>query len=142
MGGVRFINDSRATNLQATRAALDAVSADASGGIQLILGGILKGGRFADLEGRLDAVEGIQAIGRTKAQVAAEIRSVPVREHDSLDLAIEHAFALSRPGGIVLLSPGCSSFDLFENYRDRGTRFVAAVARLAEGRAGAGGGRR
>ena len=135
---VRFINDSRATNLQATRAALDALSGAAHGGIQLILGGILKGGRFADLEGSLGQVEGIQAIGRTKNRIAAEIDSVPVELHDTLDEAVDTAFTRSRPGGIVLLSPGCSSFDLFENYGDRGTRFRAAVARLE----GAAGGRR
>ena len=130
VAGVRFINDSRATNLQATRAAVEALSGAAGGGIQLILGGILKGGRFSDLEGSLGRVEGIQAIGRTKARIATEISSVPVEVQDTLDGAVAAAFARSRPGGIVLLSPGCSSFDLFENYADRGTRFRALVARL------------
>ncbi len=138
VAGVRFVNDSRATNLQATRAALEALSPQANGGIQLILGGILKGGRFAELEGSLGAVRGIQAIGRTRDRVAAEIRSVPVEVHDTLEGAMERALARSRPNGIVLLSPGCSSFDLFENYGDRGTKFCAAVERL---RKGAGGGR-
>ena len=138
VAGVRFVNDSRATNLQATRAALDALSPEAGGGIQLILGGILKGGRFADLEGSLGAVEGIQAIGRTKDRIAAEIRSVPVEVSGALDEAMERALARSRPGGIVLLSPGCSSFDLFANYGDRGRTFRAAVERLREA---AGGGR-
>ncbi|MXW70485.1 MAG: UDP-N-acetylmuramoyl-L-alanine--D-glutamate ligase [Acidobacteria bacterium] len=137
VAGVRFVNDSRATNLQATRAALEALSPEASGGIQLILGGILKGGRFADLEGSLGAVRAVQAIGRTKDRIAAEIRSVPVEVHDTLDGAVENALARSRPGGVVLLSPGCSSFDLFENYGDRGRCFRAAVERLQA----AGGGR-
>jgi len=130
VAGVRFVNDSRATNLQATRAALEALSGDARDGIQLILGGILKGGRFAELEGSLGPVEGIQAIGRTRDRIAAEIRSVPVEVHDTLEEAMETALLRSRRGGIVLLSPGCSSFDLFENYGDRGRRFCAAVARL------------
>lgn len=138
VAGVRFVNDSRATNLQATRAALEALSPEASGGIQLILGGILKGGRFADLEESLGAVEGIQAIGRTKDRIAAEIRSVPVEVSDTLEEAMEGALTRSRRGGIVLLSPGCSSFDLFENYGDRGRVFRAAVERLREA---AGGGR-
>jgi UDP-N-acetylmuramoylalanine--D-glutamate ligase len=136
VAGVRFVNDSRATNLQATRAALDALSGEAGGGIQLILGGILKGGRFADLEGSLDRVAGILAIGRTRHRIAAEIRSVPVELHETLEEAMETALERSRPGGIVLLSPGCSSFDLFENYGDRGRRFCAAVERL--GRAAGG----
>ena len=138
VAGIRFVNDSRATNLQATRAALDALSGEASGGIQLILGGILKGGRFADLEGSLGAVRGIQAIGRTRDRIADEIRSVPVEVRGTLEEAMEHALARSRPGGIVLLSPGCSSFDQFENYGDRGRSFRAAVERLREA---AGGGR-
>lgn len=136
VAGVRFVNDSRATNLQATRAALDALSPEAGGGIQLILGGILKGGRFADLEGSLGAVQGIQAIGRTRDRIAAEIRSVPVEVHDTLEGAMERALARSRPGGMVLLSPGCSSFDLFDNYGDRGRRFCAAVARLRDAEGG------
>lgn len=138
VAGVRFVNDSRATNLQATRAALDALSPEAGGGIQLILGGILKGGRFTDLEGSLGAVRGIQAIGRTRDRIAAEIRSVPVEVRDTLEEAVEHALSRAGRGGIVLLSPGCSSFDLFENYGDRGRRFRAAVERLREA---AGGGR-
>ena len=130
VAGVRFVNDSRATNLQATRAALAAL-AETGAGIQLILGGILKGGRFAELEGHLGRVEGIQAIGRTRTRIAAEISSVPVATRDTLDEAVEAALARSRPGGIVLLSPGCSSFDMFDNYGHRGTRFRSIVARLA-----------
>ena len=132
VAGVRFVNDSRATNLQATRAALEALSGDAGHGIQLILGGILKGGRFAELEGSLGPVEAIQAIGQTRDRIAAEIRSVPVEVHDTLEGAMETALSRSRPGGIVLLSPGCSSFDLFENYGDRGRSFCAAVLRLRD----------
>lgn len=138
VAGVRFVNDSRATNLQATRAALAAL-AEAGAGIQLILGGILKGGRFGELEDHLGQVAAIQAIGRTRNRIATEIRAVPVQTHDTLEEAVEAALALSRPGGIVLLSPGCSSFDQFDNYGHRGARFRAAVARLA-GAAGAGGG--
>ena len=138
VAGVRCINDSRATNLQATRAALVAL-AEAGAGIHLILGGILKGGRFRDLEGHLDPVEGIHAIGRSRDRIAAEIRSVPVAVHDTLEAAVEDALARSRPGGIVLLSPGCSSFDQFDNYGDRGTRFRGIVARLAAAGSGEGG---
>ena len=136
VAGVRFINDSRATNLQATRAALDTLSETGSGRIQLILGGILKGGRFSDLAESLGPVDGIHAIGRTRNRIATEIRSVPVDVHDTLDEAVETAFRRSGPGGIVLLSPGCSSFDLFENYGARGTRFRALVARLADAAGG------
>ena len=83
-------------------------------------------------------MHGIQAIGRTRDRIAAEIRSVPVEVHGTLEAAMERALAHSGPGGIVLLSPGCSSFDQFDNYGDRGRSFRAAVERL---RAAAGGGR-
>lgn len=133
--GVRFLDDSRATSLQATAAALETTvealaESAAPAGIQLILGGILKGGRFRDLEARLGPVAGIWAIGKTRSRIAAEIRSVPVTICGGLDEAVAGAFAAARPGGVVLLSPGCSSFDLFDDYRDRGRRFRAAVARL------------
>ena len=127
VAGVRCVNDSRATNLEATRAALRTLG-DAGGRIRLILGGILKGGRFSDLEDALEAVDGIHAIGTTRNRIAAEIRSVPVELHDGLDGAVEAAIRRSRPGGIVLLSPGCSSFDQFDNYAHRGRRFEARGA--------------
>ena len=135
---MRFVNDSRATSLAATRAALATLAEGGDAGrIQLILGGILKGGRFADLEPRLGAVGRIYAIGAATRAIRADIRSVPVTACKGLDDAVERAFraAKRRRGGIVLLSPGCSSFDLFDSYRHRGRRFVAAAARLgaAEG---------
>ena len=139
VGGVRFVNDSRATSLTATGAALDAIAENSPApAIHLILGGILKGGRFRDLEPRLGPVARIWAIGESRRRIAAEIRSVPLTTCESLDEAVRGAFAAARPAGVVLLSPGCSSFDMFDNYRDRGKRFAAAVARLAaeEGEAG------
>lgn len=145
--GVRFVNDSRATNPAATRAALAALAeADPPPEIHLILGGILKAGRFADLESALAGVRGIQAIGRSRERAAAEITSVPVSLRDSLDDAVAAAFAAAEKDAgagkgaadgpaapVVLLSPACSSFDQFESYRARGERFREAAARLREG---------
>lgn len=140
--GVRFVNDSRATNPAATRAALAALAeADPPPEVHLILGGILKAGRFADLEPALAGVRTIQAIGVSRERAAAEIASAPVSLRDSLDEAVAAAFAAARQGAaagakpapVVLLSPACSSFDQFESYRARGERFREAAARLREG---------
>lgn len=149
VAGVRFLNDSRATNPAATRAALEALAEEALGEaestprIHLILGGILKGGSFAELEPALAGVKAIHAIGRTREQVAAEIRSVPVLLEDSLDAAAEAALrsaletarggrSADGPPPVVLLSPACSSFDQFASYRDRGDRFRSLAARLRD----------
>ncbi len=135
-GGVRFVNDSRATTLVATAAALGALGTPATpaGGIELILGGILKGGSFAELDADLPRrnVRTVHAIGAATSRIVLDIRSVPVRTADSLDQAVRRAFraAKARGGGIVLLSPGCSSFDLFANYRDRGRRFRTLASGL------------
>ncbi len=136
VGGVRFLDDSRATSLAATAAALAVVAESASSGssaarVQLILGGILKGGRFEDLAPRLGPVAGVWAIGQTRRQIAAALPEVPVTICSGLEDAVDRAFAAARPGGVVLLSPGCSSFDLFRDYRDRGERFGARVDALA-----------
>ena len=141
------MNDSRATNPAATRAALAALAeAHPPPEVHLILGGILKAGRFADLESALAGVRGIQAIGRSRERAAAEITSVPVSLRDSLDDAVAAAFAAAEKDAgagkgaadgpaapVVLLSPACSSFDQFESYRARGERFREAAARLREG---------
>lgn len=149
VAGVRFVNDSRATNPAATRAALEALAEEAlaeaepAPRIHLILGGILKGGSFAELEPALSGVAAIYAVGRTREQVATEIRSVPVSLQGSLDAAAEAALrsaleAARRgrsaygPPPVVLLSPACSSFDQFASYRDRGDRFRALAARLRD----------
>ncbi len=136
--GVRFVNDSRATSLAATTAALEALAEEVPPrSVGLILGGILKAGRYRDLEGNLDRVAGVWAIGQSRSRVADDIESVPVTLCDSLEEAVRGAFdavrergaAASGEGrGVVLLSPGCSSFDQFASYARRGQAF-AEVAR-------------
>lgn len=149
VAGVRFVNDSRATNPAAARAALQAIREGAlretgsPPAIHLLLGGILKGGSFADLEPALGSVAAVHAFGRTRERIAAEIRSVPVRLPENtdagLDDAVRSAFAAARraaaehpsgPAPVVLLSPAGSSFDQFANYADRGERFRALAAAL------------
>lgn len=144
VAGVRFVNDSRATNPAAARAALQALGeATPPPAIHLLLGGILKGGSFADLEPALGSVAAVHAFGRTRERIAAEIRSVPVRLPENTDAglndAVRSAFAAARraaaehpsgPAPVVLLSPAGSSFDGFANYAARGERFRALAAAL------------
>ncbi len=131
VGGVRFVNDSRATNVDATRAALRALRLSGDPRVHLILGGILKGGRFAELAPDLGAVAVVHAIGSARPRI---LRELPARPAASLDEAVETAFAEAAPGDVVLLSPGCSSFDDFRDYRHRGERFRALAARAGGGR--------
>ncbi len=131
-GGVRFVNDSRATSLLAVRAALRALQERGNPPVRLILGGILKGGRFSDLDGDLGAVVRIHAIGASRDRIVRELAaSVPVSPAASLDEAVARAHAEAAPGDVALLSPGCSSFDDFRDYRDRGERFRALAARFS-----------
>jgi UDP-N-acetylmuramoylalanine--D-glutamate ligase len=133
--GVRFYNDSKATNVQAVRAALESFD----GGILLILGGRFKGGDFAelrDLAGR--KVKRVFAIGESRDMVREALSPVTTVELCSdLETAVVKAHELAVSGDVVLLSPAGSSFDMFRDYRDRGEKFRAIVARLARLETGA-----
>jgi UDP-N-acetylmuramoylalanine--D-glutamate ligase len=130
IGGVRFYNDSKATNIQAVRAALESFD----GGILLILGGRFKGGDFRDLRDLVGKkVRLVLAIGETREAIADALEKiVPVEVCDELEAAVREAHRRAIDGDIVLLSPGGSSFDMFRNYRDRGERFRKAVLELGE----------
>jgi UDP-N-acetylmuramoylalanine--D-glutamate ligase len=129
IGGVRYVNDSKATNVEAARRAVESFGA----GLVVILGGRYKGGDFGELAGPLAARGGrVVAIGETRERIAGALAgTVPVEAAGSLEEAVEVAATRAAPGGTVLLAPGCSSFDQFENYAQRGRRFKEAVARLA-----------
>jgi UDP-N-acetylmuramoylalanine--D-glutamate ligase len=136
VGGVRFYNDSKATNVAAACQSLLAFD----GPLLLILGGRYKGGDFAELAGPVRArAKAVLAIGEARERVAEALAtSAPVVACDSLREAVEQAWALSAPGDTVLLAPGCSSFDMFRDYAERGRAFKAEVRRLAERVAGEG----
>lgn len=131
IGGVRFYNDSKATNIQAVRAALDSFDAP----VVLILGGRFKGGDFRDLrEAAARSVKHVLAIGESRDQVKAALSDVAtVDVCDDLESAVEKAHASAVTGDVVLLSPAGSSFDMFKDYRERGERFREIVHRLAAG---------
>jgi UDP-N-acetylmuramoylalanine--D-glutamate ligase len=116
--GVRFVNDSKATNVAA---ALTAVRAYADEPVHLILGGSPKGEDFAPLAAALGPnVRSVHLIGAEAPRIAA---SIDGQLDVTLERAVEHATELAEPGDVVLLSPACASFDQFENFEQRGEAF-------------------
>jgi UDP-N-acetylmuramoylalanine--D-glutamate ligase len=125
--GVRFVNDSKATNVAA---ALRALAAYADDRVRLIAGGRGKGQSFEPLAAALGPnVEAVYAIGEAAAELVSVIGS---RATDVGDLAtaVARAGAEARPGDVVLLSPACASFDQFENFAARGEEFRRLVQNL------------
>ncbi len=125
--GVRYVNDSKATNVDAAGRAIESFD-----DVVVILGGKYKGGRFEDLAGPL-SVRGraVVAIGEATRMVQAALAPVvPVVEATSMAEAVGLARGLARPGGVVLLAPACSSFDMFPDYAARGRAFKEAVLGL------------
>lgn len=126
-GGVRFVNDSKATNVDAAAKSIESFDK-----VIAIIGGKYKGGDFADLAEPLRGHgRAVVAIGEAKATVKAALQNVvPVVEADSLADAVRKAWDLAVPDGVVLLAPACSSFDMFADYAERGRRFKDEVRKL------------
>jgi len=124
--GVRFLDNSKATNPHAAVAAVG----DA-GGVALIAGGDAKGVDLSPLATLADRLAGVVAIGAAAAQVRSVFEGrVAVREAGSIEEAARVAFEAARPGGTVLLAPACASWDMFRDYAERGDRFAAAARAL------------
>ena len=130
VGGVRFVNDSKATNPEAAERALSAYPP----GIRLILGGSRKGIPFARLAKRAAASGVAQAylIGDSADEIAEALAAEGVRFTYSRDLptAVQDAFRDADPGEVVLLSPACASYDQFRDFEERGERFRELVEAL------------
>jgi UDP-N-acetylmuramoylalanine--D-glutamate ligase len=126
-GGVRFVNDSKATNIDAAAKSIESFDR-----VIAIIGGKFKGGDFADLAGPLRAHgRAVVAIGEARPLVTAALKDVvPVVEAGSLAEAVRRAWDLAVPDGVVLLAPACASFDMFKDYADRGRKFKEEVRRL------------
>ena len=126
--GVRFVNDSKATNVVAARAAIECFGP----GLAVILGGRFKGGRFEDLRAVLAArAASVVAIGEARTQVRRALEpDVAVYEAGTMNEAVREAAGLALPGGAVLLAPACASLDMFRDYAARGAAFRNAVAAL------------
>lgn len=125
--GVRWINDSKATNLDAMEKAILSQTAP----IVLIAGGKDKGFEF-DPIAPLVAQRAHTAvlIGEMKDRIAGSWSAIPCEKASSLEEAVALAKQAARPGDVVLFSPGTSSFDMFQNYGERGNKFKAAVNAL------------
>ena len=135
-GGVLWVNDSKATNVAATRSALASLDRR----VVILLGGKDKGEPFAPLAdalaGRARAVIAYGAVGpRVFDELRGELRDrVPVELLGSdFTAVVARAASLAEPGDIVLLSPACSSYDMFDNYEQRGRRFGELARQFAEG---------
>ena len=128
--GVRFINDSKATNFLAMRASIECVDRD----LVLIMGGRFKGGEFSALTPLLVARSAVVvAIGEARPRIREQLGTkVEVKEADTMAEAVRVAFTESKPGGVVLLAPGCASLDMFANYEERGRVFKEEIERLSQ----------
>jgi UDP-N-acetylmuramoylalanine--D-glutamate ligase len=122
--GVRYVNDSKATNVAAALRALDAYRDEP---VHLILGGSRKGEDFAPLAAAIGPnVRSIHLIGETAGELAAAIPQA----HDDGDLASAVAHVDAQPGDVVLLSPACASYDQFRDFEERGEEFRRLVQNL------------
>ena len=127
--GVDYYNDSKATNVDATRKAIEAFP----GGLWVILGGKDKESDYKPLAPLLlKRARGVLLIGAAAEKIASHLQpaGVPTQPAGNLVRALELAAAQARPGETVLLAPACASFDQFENYEARGRLFKSLVAQL------------
>lgn len=128
-GGVTFVNDSKATNVDATYQALKGLS----GPIILILGGRHKGGSYEILRGVIrEKVKTLILMGEAREIIWSDLKDlVETYMVDDLPQALSVAFQVASPGDLVLLSPACSSFDQFRDYQERGEVFRELVLKYA-----------
>lgn len=131
LDGVRYYNDSKATNVDAAEKAIDAFP----GGLWIVLGGKDKQSDYRPLAPRLAAkAKGILLIGAAAPIIRQHFfeaaPSLPLTDCDTLDVAIRTARRLAAPGDIVLLSPACASFDQYRSYEHRGRDFKELVRSL------------
>ncbi len=126
--GVLFVNDSKATNVEAARRSIESFER----GVVAIVGGRYKGGDFGDLADALAARgRAVIAIGEAAPRVRKALAgTVRVIDAPSMRDAVERGYEAARPDGVVLLAPACSSFDWFRDYAERGEVFKEEVARL------------
>jgi UDP-N-acetylmuramoylalanine--D-glutamate ligase len=127
--GIEFVNDSKATNVNSTWYALESIYKP----IVWIAGGVDKGNDYAMLKSLAkEKVKAIVCLGKDNKKLHEAFKGVVknIVDASSMDEAVKAAYYLARNGDTVLLSPACASFDLFENYEDRGTQFKQKVRNL------------
>jgi UDP-N-acetylmuramoylalanine--D-glutamate ligase len=132
--GVEFYNDSKATNVDATKKALEAFA----GGVHLILGGKDKNSDYTELSDLLRArCKVVYTIGSAAEKIERQLAGVvKIVSAGTLDAAVRKATEDAVAGDVVLLAPACSSYDQFENYEHRGRVFKELVAQQVSKAAG------
>jgi UDP-N-acetylmuramoylalanine--D-glutamate ligase len=129
INGIEFINDSKATNVNSTWYALESMEKP----IVWICGGQDKGNDYNEL---FDLVKGkvkaIVCLGKDNSKIVAAFKDAVdvIVETDNANDAVAASYKIGKKGDVVLLSPACASFDLFQNYEDRGMQFKRAVKGL------------
>ncbi|MCB1407857.1 MAG: UDP-N-acetylmuramoyl-L-alanine--D-glutamate ligase [Rhodobacteraceae bacterium] len=126
IGGVKFVNDSKATNVDSAAKALQAF-----GRIRWIAGGLGKEGGIAALAPHLGAVAKAYLIGHSARDFGLQLGSTPHEICDTMARAVARAAAEAEPGDVVLLAPAAASFDQYPNFEKRGEDFTALVQGLA-----------
>lgn len=127
--GIEFVNDSKATNVNSSWYALESMHKP----VVWIAGGVDKGNDYSILKGLVtDKVKAIVCLGKNNAKIKEAFGDcvADIVETGSMEEAVRAAYYLARNGDTVLLSPACASFDLFENYEDRGNQFKKQVRNL------------
>ena len=127
--GIEFINDSKATNVNSTWYALESQNKP----VVWIVGGVDKGNDYSELlELVKDKVKAIICLGKNNEKIIDAFKDdiTVIEEAGSAEEAVRKAYEIGRTGETVLLSPACASFDLFENYEERGQQFKRAVRAL------------
>ena len=130
--GVRFIDDSKGTNVGATLAAIEGLATPGSRRLVLIAGGDGKGADFAPLRGPVgEHVKAVVLLGRDAPRLAEALQgAVPLHFVPDMASAVQRAMQEAQPGDVVLLSPACASLDMFANFAERGRIFARAAEAL------------
>lgn len=129
INGIEFINDSKATNVNSTWYALESMEKP----VVWVCGGQDKGNDYNELLDLVKAkVKAIVCLGKDNRKIVEAFKGVveTIVETDTASDAVATSYKIGKKGDVVLLSPACASFDLFQNYEDRGLQFKAAVRRL------------
>jgi UDP-N-acetylmuramoylalanine--D-glutamate ligase len=130
LDGVCYINDSKATSVGAVKVALRAQKRP----VVLISGGVDKGGSFKELKEFKAQIKRVIVYGEAAVRIQKELaKEVQVESCQTLEESVKQAFIFAQEGDTVLLSNGCSSFDQFKNYEERGRHFKECVQALGEG---------
>ena len=120
--GITFINDSKATNVDATIHALKTFK-----NVHLILGGRAKEDNFSQLKDSMKNISRIYLIGEAAAIIASNFEGQEIEKFDTLNDAFDSAISIATEGDTILLSPACASFDQYLNFEERGKHFISLV---------------